>query len=76
MKRELRVVICQTDERVSIEVQLDGEDKFKDGNTFCDVLHASGNFADIFHFLTMNRFKLPSNPIPIMTELERRLGKG
>jgi hypothetical protein len=62
-------MITQLAERVEISVMLDDKDLFHDVMTFCDARHAEGQFADMFHEVTLGRYREPTQAIPKFNRL-------
>lgn len=67
-KREIRSIITQDGVHVNIKVLLDGTVAFEDGSTFVDKKHSDGQFADLFHELTLGRYR---EPTPKIKEVSR-----
>lgn len=66
---EMKIIIQRHGNSVSIAVKLNGE-VFDDSSNFQSKEYAKGHFADIFHFLTSNRYKRPTSPLSTRSELE------
>jgi hypothetical protein len=67
--RDLKVHITQQSCELNIAILLDDKEVYIDSLNFCDVSFAEGKFADLFHQLTHNRYKEPTEAIPVVKNL-------
>lgn len=61
----MKVIVTRDDCIIDTAVQINGKQVFNENHSFCDEKHAEGYFADIFHFLTGNRYSEPTKGLTI-----------
>jgi hypothetical protein len=67
--RDLKVHITQQNCTLAIAILLDNKEVYTDSLNFCNASYTEGQFADLFHQLTYNRYKKPTEAIPVVKNL-------
>jgi hypothetical protein len=72
---EMKILIIRDKDKIVTKISIDNV-IFQEDHNFCLEEYAIGYFVDIFHFLTGDRYKQPTNSKDVLTAMiTKRLTK-